>query len=92
MKHALGISTVRGTVFQIWGSILSNLGAVNWAAFAIFSTAFAMLFLIKDLNARFKKRLPFPVPEQLVVLVLYTGLTAAFKLDVPVVGDVPSGL
>jgi len=94
MKHALGIVTVRGSVFQIWADIITQAvgGSINWKAFAIFVTSFALIFAFKELNTRYKAKLPVPIPEQLVVLLLYTTLVTVTKMDVPIVETVPSGL
>lgn len=48
-------------------------------------------------NPTMKKRLPIPIPEQLVVLIVSTLVVSGFKLDqaphnVQIVGEIPSGL
>ena len=60
--------------------------------------AFACLDRLKWLNGKkwVKKKLPIPIPEQLVVLILTTLIAWAFNLQknagLGVIGDIPSGL
>ncbi|KAI4892770.1 hypothetical protein NFI96_032323 [Prochilodus magdalenae] len=55
-----------------------------------------VLIAAKELNARFRKKLPVPIPVELIVIVLgtllsfYTHLNETFEISV--VGEIPSGL
>ena len=92
MKHALGIVTERGQIWEVWISIFENFGKINWAAVAIFSVSFFALLGIKEANKKYKDKLPVPIPEQLVVLIVSTAVVALFDIDVPTVKEIPEGL
>jgi SulP family sulfate permease len=69
-------------------SILRHLhlvrGNVNWSAIALSAATVAMVYLVP--------RLTKVVPASLVTLVVLTGVAALLKLDVPRIGEIPSGL
>mmetsp|Transcript_18188 Transcript_18188/g.37090 ORF Transcript_18188/g.37090 Transcript_18188/m.37090 type:complete len:790 (-) Transcript_18188:41-2410(-) len=92
MKHVFGISTKRGQIWEVWASIFEELPNINWAAFVIFSLSFMALLSIKELNRKYKEKMPVPIPEQLFVLIICTVIVAATDMDVPKVKDIPSGL
>lgn len=92
MKHALGITTKRGQLWEIWGDIFSKLDEINWAAFAFFVLSYATIMGLKEVNKKYKDKLKVPIPEQLVVLVVSTLIVAISGVDVPKVKDIPEGL
>jgi len=97
VKHFLGMPNVpRGSFVDTWSYILGHMGETNGMATLIGVASLVVLFGLKWVNQTYKKRLPFPIPEQLIVLVAATALVYTFKLNeseaVPVVGAVPSGL
>ena len=92
MKHVFGITTKRGQIWEVWASIFKELPNINWAAFVIFSLSFMALLSIKELNRKYKEKMPVPIPEQLFVLIICTAIVAATDVDVPKVQDIPSGL
>jgi SulP family sulfate permease len=69
-------------------SILRDLhllgGNINWGAVAVSALTIAAVFVLP----RFTKT----VPASLVALVVLTALAVLLKLEVPVIGDIPSGL
>ncbi|GMH49439.1 hypothetical protein TrVE_jg4485 [Triparma verrucosa] len=91
-KHVFGVTTKRGMIWEVWQSIIEELPNTNWTAFAFFILSYMALLSIKEINRKYKAKMPVPIPEQLVVLVVCTGIVAAFNLDVPKVKDIPSGL
>jgi SulP family sulfate permease len=92
MKHVIGIPIDSGSVISIWRDIFSKFSDWNWIAVTLFFTAFCMIFAIKHVNFKYKERLFIPIPEQLVVLIVYILITWVLDLDVPVTGDIPAGL
>mmetsp|Transcript_4491 Transcript_4491/g.9050 ORF Transcript_4491/g.9050 Transcript_4491/m.9050 type:complete len:277 (+) Transcript_4491:169-999(+) len=54
MKHALGITTKRGQLWEIWGDIFSKLDEINWAAFAFFVLSYATIMGLKEVNKNTK--------------------------------------
>ncbi|GMH62953.1 hypothetical protein TL16_g03592 [Triparma laevis f. inornata] len=91
-KHVFGVTTKRGMIWEVWQSIIEELPNTNWTAFTIFLLSFISLFAIKEINRKYKSKIPVPIPEQLVVLVVCTAIVAVFDLDVPKVKEIPSGL
>ena len=59
-------------------------GDVRWAAVALSAATVAIVYLFP--------RLTQVVPASLVALVTLTAVSVALKLDVPVIGEIPSGL
>ena len=59
-------------------------GHINWGAVILSALTIATVFILP----RFTKA----VPSSLVALVALTALTVLLKLDVPVIGEIPSGL
>jgi SulP family sulfate permease len=59
-------------------------GSIKWGAVALSGLTIATVFILP----RFTKA----VPASLVALVVLTALAALLKLDVPVIGAIPSGL
>ena len=59
-------------------------GNIKWAAVALSASTIATVFILP----RFTKA----VPASLVALVALTALAVLLKLDVPVIGEIPSGL
>ena len=70
--------------FAILHQIHQLRGNMNWSAAGLASAALAITYL----PPRYTK----PVPTSLVALVVLTLVAAVFKLDVHVIGDIPSGL
>ncbi|XP_062283979.1 solute carrier family 26 member 6 [Scomber scombrus] len=58
--------------------------------------ALSVLIVVKELNACYSKKLPLPIPIELIVIIAATiiihfcGLTSTYNIDV--VGEIPSGL
>uniref|UniRef100_A0A673K611 Prestin-like n=1 Tax=Sinocyclocheilus rhinocerous TaxID=307959 RepID=A0A673K611_9TELE len=54
------------------------------------------LYFIKDLNERFKKKLPIPIPGEIIVVIVSTGISYGMVMSenygVEVVGKIPTGL
>jgi SulP family sulfate permease len=59
-------------------------GNVRWSAVVLCAATVAMVYLLP--------RLTRVVPASLMALVTLTALSVAMKLDVPVIGEIPSGL
>jgi sulfate permease, SulP family len=59
-------------------------GSVRWSAVGLSAATVAMVYLFP--------RLTRVVPASLVALVTLTAVSVAMKLDLPVIGEIPSGL
>lgn len=87
LKHLMGITIERGSVFQTLGQLGSNIGEINMPTFILGSVAILLLLAIK----KWAKKIPGP----LVVVVLSLLVVYFFKLKdlgVKIVGEIPSGL
>ncbi|MBO8155529.1 MAG: solute carrier family 26 protein [Bacillaceae bacterium] len=88
LKHILGFSLPRDSVFVVLYEAITRIGETNLVAFLIGAGSIGILLF-------FKKKFPkFPAP--LVVVVLGTVITYMFKLNetagVNIVGDIPKGI
>ena len=98
IKLFLGMSVPRGGVVYTWLYIFKHIGEMSGWTLLMGIFAFACLDRLKWLNGKkwVKKKLPIPIPEQLVVLILTTLIAWAFNLQknagLGVIGDIPSGL
>ncbi|KAL2102471.1 hypothetical protein ACEWY4_001639 [Coilia grayii] len=100
LKYLLGIKTdrysgplsvVRSVVAVLW-----NIRSTNLATLLVGLLCMVFLFVVKELNERFKKRLPVPIPGEIIVVIVSTGISYGMSLfqnyQVAVVGSIPSGL
>jgi len=103
LKHILGVPTSGHTLYEIFGSIFSHLGEVNFITFVIGISATAFLFWVrKDLKKRLLSMGVKPFWADILTkagpvgaVAVTTLLAAAFDLGshgVRIVGDIPSGL
>uniref|UniRef100_A0A7N6BME8 SLC26A/SulP transporter domain-containing protein n=1 Tax=Anabas testudineus TaxID=64144 RepID=A0A7N6BME8_ANATE len=101
LKYLLGVKTQRfggplSAVYVSLMAVLSGITNTNVVTFILGLVCLVFLFVIKDLNERFKKKLPVPIPGEIIVVIVSTGvsygmsLSADYKVDV--VGDIPTGL
>ncbi|XP_069833952.1 prestin isoform X1 [Dendropsophus ebraccatus] len=99
LKYLLGIQTKRysGPLAVLYSliAVLSNIGATNIATLIIGIICMVLLLGAKEVNDRFKKKLPVPIPMELIVVIISTGVSAGLNLeksyDVNVVGNIPTG-
>ncbi|NXN78445.1 S26A5 protein, partial [Bombycilla garrulus] len=77
-------------------AVLSKITTTNIAAFLVGFTCIILLLVGKKINRRFKKKLPAPVPMEIIVVIIGTGVSAGMNLHesykVNVVGNIPQGL
>mmetsp|Transcript_31373 Transcript_31373/g.61126 ORF Transcript_31373/g.61126 Transcript_31373/m.61126 type:complete len:696 (-) Transcript_31373:317-2404(-) len=99
VKYFLGLKLPRlDGVYQTWKVIFEHINETNFSALILGLCAFALLRLLSYVNQRedVKAKLPFPIPEQLVVLLLTTIIAANTSLvedeGLEVVAEIPSGL
>ncbi|XP_060885262.1 prestin [Labrus mixtus] len=100
LKYLLGVKTPRfsGPLSVIYSlkEVLSDITSTNITTLILGLSCLIFLYAIKDLNERFKKKLPIPIPGEIVVVIVSTGvsfglsLSADYKVDV--VGKIPTGL
>ncbi|KAJ8016330.1 hypothetical protein DPEC_G00006070 [Dallia pectoralis] len=100
LSNTFGISTslYSGPLSQVYLliDICRHLPTTNIGALVITLVALAVLITVKELNTCFAKKLPAPIPIELIVIVVgtiissYTNLSGLYK--VAVVGQIPKGL
>ncbi|NXN07224.1 S26A5 protein, partial [Indicator maculatus] len=77
-------------------AVLSKITTTNIAALIVGLTCIVLLFIGKEINLRFKKKLPVPIPMEIIVVIIGTGVSAGMNLSesyrVDVVGTIPQGL
>ncbi|XP_073475713.1 prestin isoform X3 [Aquarana catesbeiana] len=99
LKYLFGIKTKRysGPLAVIYSlvSVLLNLAMTNVAALIVGLICVVLLLGAKEINDRFKKKLPVPIPMEIIVVIISTGVSAGLKLEesynVGVVGNIPTG-
>ncbi|NXF48353.1 S26A5 protein, partial [Oceanites oceanicus] len=77
-------------------AVLSKITTTNIAALIVGLTCIVLLLIGKEINLRFKKKLPVPIPMEIIVVIIGTGVSAGMNLSesyrVDVVGNIPQGL
>ncbi|KAM4796646.1 solute carrier family 26 member 10-like [Rhinophrynus dorsalis] len=83
------------TIFKTLVSVFRTLHMTNVAELLISILCLAVLIPIKELNARFRNKLRTPIPGEIVMVLVATGITFASSLDirynVQIVGSIPAG-
>ncbi|KAM9292604.1 prestin isoform 3-T3 [Morus bassanus] len=78
LKYLLGIKTNRysgplSVVYSI-GAVLSKITTTNIAALIVGLTCIVLLLIGKEINVRFKKKLPVPIPMEIIVELIALGI------------------
>jgi high affinity sulfate transporter 1 len=100
LKHIFGLNITRqssiATVPLTWGDILGNLGDTNAAAFLVSIICIAFLLVMKFINTKYQKKLKFPIPGELIAVIIGAGVSYGAhlhdKYNVVIVDHIPSGL
>ncbi|XP_033017735.1 prestin isoform X2 [Lacerta agilis] len=100
LKYLLGIKTKRfsGPLSFLYSliAVFENITKTNIAALVVGLICMVLLLSGKEINDRFKKKLPVPIPMEIIVVVIGTGASAGMNLSktygVDVVGHIPKGL
>lgn len=76
--------------------IFSGIGKINWATVIISVISIVIIYCVKRfINEKFKKKLPAPIPIELIVVVVATLLASYLnfsgKFGVEIVGYIPLG-
>lgn len=76
-------------------AVFSDITSTNVTALIVGLVCLVFLFVIKDLNERFKKKLPVPIPGEIIIVIVSTSVSYAMSLSehysVDVVGTIPTG-
>uniref|UniRef100_A0A669NV88 Solute carrier family 26 member 5 n=1 Tax=Phasianus colchicus TaxID=9054 RepID=A0A669NV88_PHACC len=100
LKYLLGVKTSRysGPLSVVYSlaAVFSKITTTNIAALIVGLTCIVLLLIGKEINLRFKKKLPVPIPMEIIVVIIGTGVSAGMNLTesygVDVVGKIPQGL
>uniref|UniRef100_A0A3B5ML34 Solute carrier family 26 member 5 n=1 Tax=Xiphophorus couchianus TaxID=32473 RepID=A0A3B5ML34_9TELE len=99
LKYLLGVKTARfsGPLSAVYSvhAVLSKITETNIPSLLLGLTCTVFLYGIKVLNEHFKKKLPVPIPGEIIVVILSTGVSYGIPLkshNVSIVGQIPSGL
>ncbi|XP_070802801.1 prestin [Pituophis catenifer annectens] len=100
LKYLLGINIKRfsGPLSVLYSliAVFSNITKTNTATLVVGLICIVLLLSGKEINDRFKKKLVVPIPLEIIVVVIGTGVSAGMNLsktyDVDIVGNIPSGL
>lgn len=90
--HAVPLRLSRQSV----QAVLSHISSTNVTTLVLGLACVVFLYGVKDLNERFKKKLPIPIPGEIVVVIVSTGVSYGMALSsdvykVDVVGQIPTG-
>lgn len=76
-------------------AVLSDISNTNVTTLILGLACIVFLYAVKDLNERFKKKLPIPIPGEIIVVIVSTGVSYGLSLSddyqVDVVGKIPAG-
>uniref|UniRef100_H9GTE3 SLC26A/SulP transporter domain-containing protein n=1 Tax=Anolis carolinensis TaxID=28377 RepID=H9GTE3_ANOCA len=82
-------------IFQILASVVEALPLTNIAELLISGLCLAVLVPIKEINNRFRSRMWVPIPGEIIMVLLATGICFASSLNthykVQIVGHLPAG-
>uniref|UniRef100_A0A8C7MNB1 Solute carrier family 26 member 6, like 2 n=1 Tax=Oncorhynchus kisutch TaxID=8019 RepID=A0A8C7MNB1_ONCKI len=98
LKYIFGIHPARfsGPLSQILIDICRHLPETNIGTLVVSLVALVVLIVVKELNSCYEKKLPLPIPIELIVIVAATLISYYGNLnsqyDVAVVGEIPRGL
>lgn len=80
---------------QSFAAVVGDIMSTNVATVILGLVCLIVLYVIKDLNERFKKKLPIPIPGEMVIVIVSTGVSYGLSLssdyNVDVVGNIPTG-
>ncbi|XP_047245584.1 prestin isoform X1 [Girardinichthys multiradiatus] len=100
LKYLLGVKTQRfsGPLSAIYSvkAVFSKVALTNVPNLLLGLVSSVFLYGIKVLNERFKKKLPVPIPGEIIVVIVSTGVSYGLllseKYNVDIVGEIPRGL
>lgn len=82
-------------ITQSLKAVLWNITSTNVATLILGLVGIVFLYLVKYVNERFKKKLPVPIPGEIIVVMVSTGVSYGLSLSddymVDVVGKIPTG-
>ncbi|XP_029350703.1 prestin isoform X2 [Echeneis naucrates] len=95
VQVAIVLTTMVG-IIQSVKAVFSDITSANITTLILGLACIVFLYGVKDINERFKKKLPVPIPGEIIVVIVSTGVSYGLSLSeghkVDVVGKIPTGL
>ncbi|XP_068963059.1 chloride anion exchanger [Petaurus breviceps papuanus] len=83
------------SIFKVLESIFTQIKKTNIADLVTALIILIIVFIVKEINQRFKHKLPVPIPIELIMTVIAAGVSYGFdfktRFNVAVVGKMESG-
>nr|XP_014347919.1 PREDICTED: solute carrier family 26 member 10 [Latimeria chalumnae] len=83
------------TIFKTLASVFKALPLTNVTELVISLMCLAVLIFAKEINMRFRHKLRTPIPMEILMVIVATGIAFASSLDtqynIEIVGDIPAG-
>ncbi|XP_066897740.1 chloride anion exchanger [Kogia breviceps] len=83
------------SIFKVLISIFSQIEKTNIADLVTSLVVLLVVFVVKEINQLYKDKLPVPIPIELIMTVIATGVSYGFdfknRFNVAVVGEMKSG-
>uniref|UniRef100_A0A3P9MQR1 Solute carrier family 26 member 5 n=1 Tax=Oryzias latipes TaxID=8090 RepID=A0A3P9MQR1_ORYLA len=100
LKYLLGVKTKRFSgpfsVLYSLGAVFQEITGTNIPSLLLGLVCIVFLYVVKVLNERYKKKLPVPLPGEIIVVIVSTGVSYGMSLNknyqVDVVNTIPTGL
>lgn len=100
LKYLFGVKTKRfgGPLSVLYSlvAVFEGITSTNVTTLILGLVCIVFLYGVKDVNERFKKKLPIPIPGEIIVVIVSTGVSYGMALSenyqVDIVGNIPMGL
>ncbi|XP_036433646.1 prestin [Colossoma macropomum] len=100
LKYFFGVKTKRfgGPLSVVYSliAVFKDITSTNITTLIVGLVCTVFLYGVKDINERFKKKLPIPIPGEIIVVIVSTGVSYGMSLSenyqVDIVGHIPAGL
>uniref|UniRef100_A0A8B9GWE9 Solute carrier family 26 member 5 n=1 Tax=Astyanax mexicanus TaxID=7994 RepID=A0A8B9GWE9_ASTMX len=100
LKYLFGVKTKRfsGPLSVLYSliAVFKDITSTNVTTLIVGLVCIVFLYSVKDVNERFKKKLPIPIPGEIIVVIVSTGVSYGMALfenyQVDIVGSIPVGL
>ncbi|XP_053364328.1 prestin [Clarias gariepinus] len=100
LKYLFGVKTQRYSgplsVIHSFMAVCKEITSTNISALVVGLVCIVFLYGVKDINERFKKKLPIPIPGEIIVVIVSTGVSYGMSLSeryqTDIVGEIPRGL
>lgn len=99
LQNMLGLRLPRYTgpftIFKTLASVFEALPMTNMAELVISMACLSVLIPVKEINTRFRHKLRTPIPVEILMVIVATGIAYACSLDsvyeIQIVGHIPAG-